>query len=111
MHTNPEIEAIAQAIKNAVPAERIYLFGSYTYGTPHKDSDYDFFVVIPDETMRPIEAMQRAQGAIRDRNRAIDVLANTRSGFEKRKTWVASIEKTVNQKGVLLYDGRSRRVA
>jgi len=111
MLNNPEIDAITEAIKKAVPTEQIYLFGSYAYGQPHEDSDYDFFLVIPDGGMRPLEAIHRAQHAISSRDKAIDILANTRSGFEKRKSWIATIEKTVNQKGVLLYDGRNRPVA
>jgi len=103
MLINPEIEAITEAIKNAVPAEQIYLFGSYAYGQPHSDSDYDFFVVIPDG-MRPLEAMQKAQQAIVKRSRPVDVLANTRSGFDKQKRWIATVEKAVSQKGVLLYE-------
>ncbi|WP_461388233.1 hypothetical protein [Desulfosporosinus fructosivorans] len=30
----------------------------------HNDSDFDIYVVIPDESMRPIEAMQKIGGAI-----------------------------------------------
>lgn len=111
MHINPEIRAIADAIKDAVPAEQIYLFGSYAYGQPDEDSDYDFFVIVPDG-VRPMEVMQKAQCAIPMHiDKSVDVLANTRSGFGKRKGWVSTIEKVVNQKGVLLYDGRSRPMA
>jgi len=108
---NPEIDAITEAIKRAVPTEQIFLFGSHAYGQPNKDSDYDFFLVIPDGEMRPLEAIRKAQCAIPSRSKAIDILANTRSGFDERKSWIATIEKTVNQKGVLLHDGRSRPVA
>jgi predicted nucleotidyltransferase len=41
MPISREIERIAETIRQAVPAEKIYLFGSYAYGKPHKDSDYD----------------------------------------------------------------------
>ncbi|MCL1873413.1 MAG: nucleotidyltransferase domain-containing protein [Clostridiales bacterium] len=49
MAVNQEIINITEAIKQAVTAEKIYLFGSYAYGTPSKYSDYDFFVVISDK--------------------------------------------------------------
>jgi len=37
-----ELDEIIKAISNTVPVEEIYLFGSYAYGTPHKDSDMIF---------------------------------------------------------------------
>ena len=39
MVINQEIHDITEAIKQAVPSERIYLFGSYACGTPNEDSD------------------------------------------------------------------------
>jgi len=36
-HLNPEF------IIQTVPVEQIWLFGSYAYGTPHKDSDLDSY--------------------------------------------------------------------
>jgi predicted nucleotidyltransferase len=38
--------------------DSIYLFGSHAYGTPTADSDFDLYVVIPDDGIRPVEAMQ-----------------------------------------------------
>lgn len=46
-----ELETIKQAILDTVNANEIYLFGSYANGTPHKDSDFDIYVVIPDDSM------------------------------------------------------------
>ncbi|MCL2195242.1 MAG: nucleotidyltransferase domain-containing protein [Oscillospiraceae bacterium] len=105
MEISQEIRDIAEVIRQAVPAEQIYLFGSYAYGEPNEHSDYDFYVVIPDGSMRPIEAMQRAQGAIyspqRKTRMPVDVLATTKSDFEKMKS-LLSLERTVHRKGILL---------
>ncbi len=43
-----EIMEINEAIQASLPVERIYLFGSYAYGTPDKDSDFDFYLVFPE---------------------------------------------------------------
>ena len=106
MTVNSEIQRIADAIRQAVPAERIYLFGSYAYGVPHKDSDYDFYVIIPEGSMRPIEAMQEAQVALIPLGNipAVDVKAATQRSFDQRRNWVNTVEKAVAQKGVLLYE-------
>jgi len=103
MEISQEIQQIAEVIRQAVPAEQIYLFGSHAYGEPHEHSDYDFFVVIPDNAMRPIEAMQQAQRAIYPLrlNVPVDVLATTRSDFNQMKDLI-TLEHTVNQRGILL---------
>ena len=107
--TREEILRITEAIRQAVPAERIYLFGSHAYGTPREDSDYDFYLVIPDGSMRPMEAMQEAQVALIPLGsslRAVDVVASTQHKFDQMRGWINTVEKDVAQKGVLLYERR-----
>ena len=103
-----EIRQITELFKQAVPVERIYLFGSHAYGTPHKDSDYDFYLIIPEDSMRPIEAMQEAQVALIPLGNipAVDVKAATQRKFDQMRGWVNTVEKEVAQKGVLLYERR-----
>jgi len=105
MEVSQEIRDIAEVIRQAVPAEQIYLFGSYAYGEPNEHSDYDFYVVIPDGSMRPIEAMQRAQHAVspirRKTRMPIDILAGTRNNFDEMKKML-TLERTIVRKGILL---------
>src|SRR5207302_9623108 len=42
-----EIRRYARAIAEEFHPDRIILFGSYAYGTPHEDSDVDLLVVMP----------------------------------------------------------------
>jgi predicted nucleotidyltransferase len=44
-----ELDKLKELIVRAIPVEQIYLFGSFAYGTPHKDSDLDLYVVIKDD--------------------------------------------------------------
>lgn len=105
METNREILNITEAIKNAIPVERIYLFGSYAYGAPNKDSDYDFFVVIPNGGLRPLEAIQKARIALIpiERETPVDILADYQSRFDDRKQY-NTLEKKIFQEGVVLYE-------
>jgi predicted nucleotidyltransferase len=41
------IRRYARAVAEHFQPERIILFGSYAYGTPHEDSDVDILVVMP----------------------------------------------------------------
>jgi len=36
-----ELDKLKEIIIDTLPIEQIYLFGSYAYGNPHKDSDLD----------------------------------------------------------------------
>jgi predicted nucleotidyltransferase len=105
MVINQEIKDITEAIKAAVPAERIYLFGSYAYGTPNKDSDYDFFILIPDGELRPIEVAQTARRSLisLDKLPPVDILADYISRFEERRQG-PTMERKIAKDGVILYE-------
>lgn len=101
---NDEIREIAKRIKEAINPERIYLFGSYARGEQTEQSDYDFYVVVDDDAENPIVLSQKAYHAIRyGREFPCDVLVNYKAVFERR-SMLPTIEKTVKNEGVLLYD-------
>ena len=103
---NDEINAIKDNILSTVGdgCEKIFLFGSYAYGTPKKGSDYDFYVVLRDDMENPLLIMQKIYEYMCDTNYIpVDVLANYKSRFEQRCT-LPTLERTIANKGVLLYE-------
>ena len=95
---------IRDAIIGAVPTEKIYLFGSHAYGIPHENSDYDLYVIIPNGSIRPIDAMGDIYLAMRGiKRRPTDILAGTTEIFERRSKQ-PTIERVVAEKGVILYE-------
>ena len=111
-HEN-EIMAITEIIKETVDCEKIYLFGSYAYGEPHKDSDLDFYVVIPDDADRPIEVMHqiRMNLGVLGRTMPVDIIATRSSRFADLSV-LPSMERKIVREGVLLYEqaGLSQRM-
>ena len=105
MANNQEMNNIVEAIKQAVPTEKIYLFGSHAYGTPNEDSDYDFFMILPDDGMLPLEAMKQARRALArvDRKTPVDILADYNSRFNER-SYLNTLERKVANEGMLLYE-------
>jgi len=100
-----EIYDIANAIKDTVPVEKIYLYGSYAYGVPTKNSDYDFYLVLPDNSKRPLLAVQDAHGARPKNNTTpIDIIGDYSSNFYRRKDSFR-LEKKIFNEGVVLYEG------
>ena len=43
-----KLKQICSVIHQTVDTEKIYLFGSYAYGVPTQNSDFDLCVIIPD---------------------------------------------------------------
>lgn len=104
MTDNQEIENIKNIIVQAVSPERIYLFGSFAYGTPHSDSDYDFYVIVPDSSDRPALLTENIYHALYKQtgSKPVDILVKRLSDFEGRKS-LPTIEREVFTKGVMLY--------
>jgi predicted nucleotidyltransferase len=100
-----EIKEIPEVIKETVHCEKIYLFGSYAYGEPNKDSDLDFYVVIPDDADRPIEVMQKIQVKLGRRKMIIpiDIVAGRSSKFAQ-KSKLPTMEQQIAREGVVLYE-------
>ena len=95
---------ISQIIANTVPVESIYLFGSYAYGTPNKDSDLDLYVVFKDEmAMRELDAITAISMAISPvKKMSMDILGLKQNRFHIRKMY-ATLERKIVREGVKLY--------
>ncbi len=106
--TKQDLEEICRTIRATMNVCQIYLFGSFAYGTPHAESDYDLYVIIPDDGPRPIEVMQQLNIAlIHHRDVPLDILVGKETAFFSRANF-PSLERTVYQKGVLLYGNEPR---
>ena len=99
-----QIDLIKDIIVQTVPVEQIYLFGSYVYGTPHQDSDLDFYVVMKDDApYRQLDAKKMIGAALwGKKSMPADILLNTKARFEYRKS-APTIEQEISKKGKLIY--------
>jgi predicted nucleotidyltransferase len=98
-----ELNLIKESVLQTIPAEAIYLFGSYAYGTPNEESDLDIYVVVPDD----VESLPELQGDIRrllwkKKSVPLDLLVGRSSVFNRRKNG-PTLERVIAQKGALLY--------
>jgi len=99
-----ELDEITKVIAATVPVETIYLFGSYAYGTPHKDSDLDLFIVFKNEMPFPvIDAIHSIRKAITPlKAKSIDFLGLKQDRFLYKKNY-ATIERKIAREGIKLY--------
>jgi len=101
-----QIDIIKDIIVQTVPVEQIYLFGSYVYGAPRKDSDLDFYVILKDDApYRPLDAIDKIGLALwGKKSMSVDILVNKKSRFQYRLS-APTLENEVAKKGKLIYDG------
>ena len=99
-----DLETLKNIIIKNVPTEQIYLFGSYAYGTPHKDSDIDVYVVVKDNApKRELDYMSDIDEARYKKVRMpVDVLALKKNRFDDRAT-DATMERMIVREGVKIY--------
>jgi len=99
-----ELDKLKELIINAMPVEQIYLFGSYAYGKPHKDSDLDLYVVLKDDIpMRDLDAGLQIRLAIaRKKSMPVDIIAKKKRDFVNRLDDI-TLERIVNRDGIRIY--------
>ena len=99
-----ELDKLKELIINAIPVEQIYLFGSYAYGTPHKDSDLDLYVVLKDDfPLRDLDAgLQISMAIARKKSMPVDIVAKKKKDFVNRLDDI-TLERIVHRDGVRIY--------
>jgi predicted nucleotidyltransferase len=101
------IRRYARAIAEEFRPEKIILFGSYAYGTPHEDSDVDLLVIMP-------AANKHAQSVrIRWRLSApfpLDLIVRTPQEMAWRLAEKESFVTTVTSQGKILYEKKHARM-
>jgi predicted nucleotidyltransferase len=98
------LNIIKTSILKYVAAKNIYLFGSYAYGSPTSSSDIDIYIVVPDNTNNTASLYVKIMTALNEKNiYFIDLLFGKEGVFNRRKHEYI-LEKTIYNKGKLLYE-------
>jgi len=103
-HIKQELDIITKIIADTVPVETIYLFGSYAYGTPQKDSDVDLYIVFSDDLpIRELDAIFEINKAVAPvKKMPVDIIGLKQNRFLDRKMY-ATLERKIAREGVKLY--------
>jgi len=107
-----EIEKLKQEIVEKLEPlnpNQIILFGSYAYGTPHKESDIDLYVVtndnfIPQNWKEKKQLYLKVSRAIRELRKhvAIDLIVHSKKMYELLKETNSSFFKYDLSRGISL---------
>jgi predicted nucleotidyltransferase len=108
-YETPDIQGKLTAIKDAVlrivpDTVAIYLFGSYVNGTPHKDSDLDIYVIVPDSDTNPLKTEVAITGLLYSGafRMPVDLIVKHSGQFNRNKEY-ATFEKVVARTGIKIY--------
>ncbi len=95
------IRAFARQVAERFQPERIILFGSYAYGTPHADSDVDVLVVMP--ARNQLDQAVRIELAC-DPPFPLDIIVRTPKNLAWRLAEGDSFLREIVGKGKVLYE-------
>jgi predicted nucleotidyltransferase len=94
------IRRFARDVAETFQPDKIILFGSYAYGTPHEDSDVDILVVMP--ARNEIDQSARISLAI-DPPFPLDIIVRTPKNMKWRLEEGDSFLREITSKGKVLY--------
>jgi predicted nucleotidyltransferase len=99
-----ELDMLTDIIIQTVPVDQIFLFGSYAYGTPRKDSDLDLFVVLKDDVpMRNIDAAVKIRLAIDGKkSMPVDLVVKKQNEYIQRRNNL-TLEQKIAREGICIY--------
>jgi predicted nucleotidyltransferase len=96
-----EIRRFARQVAERFQPEKIILFGSHAYGTPHADSDVDILVIMP--ARNQIDQACRIDDAF-DPPFALDLIVRTPKNLAWRLAEGDSFLHEIMTKGKVLYE-------
>jgi predicted nucleotidyltransferase len=80
----------------------LYVFGSYAWGNPTKDSDVDLVVVVESSDQKPYKRAVKGIRALRGLGIAKDILVYTKEEFKTLSQDVSSLLYKVEKEGIKL---------
>src|SRR5437764_3778444 len=100
------IRRFARQVADQFRPDKIILFGSYAYGTPHADSDVDLLVVMP--ARNQLDQAYRIRRAVRAPF-PMDLIVRTPTKVRQRLQEGESFLTEILTKGKVLYEKGDRR--
>src|SRR3989442_4825723 len=100
------IQQLSRQIVREFKPERVILFGSQAYGSPHHDSDIDLLVVLPFRgraTDKAIEIRRRLPPYV-----PLDLVVRTPRDLKQRLAWGELFLRAVMDPVEVLYDASHR---
>lgn len=83
--------------------QKIILFGSHAWGTPHEDSDLDICVIVRNADEPPTARMARAYLSLAGITAPTEIIVQTESEVNRYRSVAGSLTKKILENGKILY--------
>ena len=97
------INAIKLKLISVYRPLKIYLFGSYAWGTPNEESDLDLLIIVSRSTKESYERAVKGYHALRDLTIPKDILVLTKKEFDEYSSDITTLCYKTKHHGKLLY--------
>jgi len=103
MFTQNDINLVINTISKKFSPSKIFLFGSYAFGTPTSDSDLDLCIVADLNGKRKLDLIREIRREIsRTLNVPIDILLYSEDEFSLRSSLQNTLEYKIQKDGKLM---------
>ena len=100
-----EVDKLVKEINNTHHIKKIYLFGSFAYGSPNENSDIDLCVLTSDTSMRKRDLVKSIRKSIvKVATMPVDILVYDENEFYQRAVLESTIEHKIAGEGVSIYE-------
>ena len=97
------INSVKDKLVNTYKPLKIYLFGSYAWGVPTKDSDLDLIIIVSSSKKHSYERAIKGYHALRDMTIPKDILVFTKKEFDEHSNDVTTLCYKAKHDGKLIY--------
>lgn len=101
---DPILKTLVDRIVAVFQPEAVWLFGSRARGDARADSDYDFLVVVPDDTPPDRRSWRRTNLVEREPGVGLDILPVRRSTFHRERGMVGTTGYKAVHEGRVVYE-------
>lgn len=98
-----KIEDMKNRLVEALEPKKIYIFGSYAWGSPKEDSDLDIMILL-DKCGNKILETRKALKSLRKIGFSKDIIVESEEEFLLKSQENYLIEKEIKDRGYLLYE-------
>ena len=101
---NEQIGLLRDELKKRFSIKQIFVFGSYAYGKPDKDSDIDLCIIADFNNKRKIDIIREIRRELIDLiTNPLDILVYSEKEFNERASLTSTLEHKILMSGIKVY--------
>lgn len=95
-------EAVTRLAKEFDP-DKIILFGSHVWGTPHPDSDIDLFIIVKSSDLPPTQRATQAYRCLQGLRIPAEIIVSTQQEVKTYRSVPSALTRKILESGRVIY--------